>query len=32
MFNFVLTDEEITLIKNKDNSYSKDDGEYVPAT
>lgn len=32
MFNFVKTEEEISLIKSRDNSYSKDDGEYVPVT
>ena len=34
MFNFVKTDEEIALIKSmdRDNNYSKDDGEYVPVT
>ncbi|MDE6595277.1 MAG: SMI1/KNR4 family protein [Oscillospiraceae bacterium] len=34
MFSFVKTDEEIALIKSmdRDNNYSKDDGEYVPVT
>lgn len=32
MFNFVMTDEEIALIKSKDKQYSEDDGEYVPVT